>query len=94
MNQSFLVPRDHLTNGAVNLEPMMSWRNKSKITAVADTLFFWRYYQSSNHQNLLPSNEHAVGTAIILDFFLPHPSTEQSFINQELKFSGLVSHGL
>ena len=33
-------------------------------------MLFWTHYQLIKHQNIVPPKEHAVGTAVILEFLL------------------------
>ena len=44
-------------------------RKKSKITAVQTAFSFGRTINANNGQNIVPPKEHAVGTAVILDFY-------------------------
>ena len=46
-----------------------SWGKKSKITAVQTAFSFGGTIIANNLQNIVPPKEHAVGTAVILDFY-------------------------
>ena len=41
------------------------------------------HYQSNNHQNIVPSKEYAVGTAVILDFNMLIQQTQDKVFHFE-----------